>query len=80
MVFQSYALYPHMTVAQNMGFALKLKKVGKQEIATRVRRGPPRLLGPSRPTWTASPTRLSGGQRQRVAMGRAHRPRAGGVS
>ncbi len=45
MVFQNYALYPHMTVADNMGFALRMAKVGKQEIGERVRGGGP----PARP-------------------------------
>ncbi|MGH8900668.1 MAG: ABC transporter ATP-binding protein, partial [Egibacteraceae bacterium] len=67
MVFQSYALYPHMTVADNMGFALKLAKVGKDEIARRVKEAAETLglteyLG-------RKPKALSGGQRQRVAMG-----------
>jgi multiple sugar transport system ATP-binding protein len=69
MVFQSYALYPHMTVAQNMGFALKLKKVDKQEITTRVAEAA-RLLDLT-PYLDRRPNALSGGQRQRVAMGRA---------
>ncbi len=69
MVFQSYALYPHMTVAQNMGFALKLKKVAKQEIASRVAEAA-RLLDLT-PYLDRRPNALSGGQRQRVAMGRA---------
>ncbi|MFB9261645.1 ABC transporter ATP-binding protein [Bradyrhizobium erythrophlei] len=69
MVFQSYALYPHMTVADNMAFSLKLKRALKAEIATRVNRaaailGLEQLLG-------RYPRELSGGQRQRVAMGRA---------
>ncbi|GAB3502533.1 ABC transporter ATP-binding protein [Amycolatopsis cihanbeyliensis] len=69
MVFQSYALYPHMTVAENMGFALKLKRVNKSEVAKRVRHAAELL------DLTAyldrKPKALSGGQRQRVAMGRA---------
>jgi multiple sugar transport system ATP-binding protein len=69
MVFQSYALYPHMTVAQNMGFSLKLKGAPKPEIDAKVNRaaeilGLQSLLG-------RHPRQLSGGQRQRVAMGRA---------
>ncbi|CAN7710694.1 ABC transporter ATP-binding protein [Neorhizobium tomejilense] len=69
MVFQNYALYPHMTVEQNMGFALKLRRMPKTEIETRIRRaaeilGLGALLG-------RYPRQLSGGQRQRVAMGRA---------
>ncbi len=70
MVFQNYALYPHMTVYDNIGFALKLARVPKDEIDERVRSGGPHPR--ARPTTsTASPAQLSGGQRQRVAMGRA---------
>ncbi len=69
MVFQSYALYPHMTVAQNMGFALKLKGQDKATIDRRVREAADILaLGP---LLDRLPKQLSGGQRQRVAMGRA---------
>ncbi len=69
MVFQSYALYPHMTVAQNMGFALKLQGVPKAEIAARVEKAAAILnLGTMLERY---PRQLSGGQRQRVAMGRA---------
>ncbi|WP_312419353.1 sn-glycerol-3-phosphate ABC transporter ATP-binding protein UgpC [Shinella sp.] len=69
MVFQSYALYPHMTVAENMGFSLKLKKAPKSEIAEKVRRAAEILdLGKLLDRY---PKQLSGGQRQRVAMGRA---------
>ncbi|HTZ67093.1 MAG TPA: sn-glycerol-3-phosphate ABC transporter ATP-binding protein UgpC [Roseiarcus sp.] len=69
MVFQNYALYPHKTVAENMGFALKLRGAPKAEIEQRVRRAAEildvtTLLG-------RYPRQLSGGQRQRVAMGRA---------
>jgi multiple sugar transport system ATP-binding protein len=69
MVFQNYALYPHMTVFDNIGFALKLAKVPKREINERVRNVASLLeldqyLG-------SKPGQLSGGQRQRVAMGRA---------
>ncbi|MFM6974168.1 MAG: ABC transporter ATP-binding protein [Agromyces sp.] len=69
MVFQNYALYPHMTVAENMGFALKIAGVGKEERAARVLEAAKLLdledyLG-------RKPKALSGGQRQRVAMGRA---------
>ena len=69
MVFQSYALYPHMTVRENMGFALRLAKVPKDEITRRVDEAAKILdlteqLG-------RKPANLSGGQRQRVAMGRA---------
>jgi multiple sugar transport system ATP-binding protein len=69
MVFQSYALYPQMTVAQNIGFALKMKKMPKAEIERRVRDAAA-VLGLT--NWLdRKPTQLSGGQRQRVAMGRA---------
>jgi len=69
MVFQSYALYPQMNVAQNIGFALKMKKVPKAEIAKRVKSAA-NVLGIS--DWLdRKPSQLSGGQRQRVAMGRA---------
>ncbi len=69
MVFQSYALYPHMTVAENMGFALKLKKRDKAEIDRRVRDAAAILA--LEPYLDRLPKQLSGGQRQRVAMGRA---------
>ena len=69
MVFQSYALYPHMTVAENIGFHLKIKKVPKAEIATRVAEAA-RLLDLG-DYLDRKPAKLSGGQRQRVAMGRA---------
>ncbi|MBL8580838.1 MAG: sn-glycerol-3-phosphate ABC transporter ATP-binding protein UgpC [Rhizobiaceae bacterium] len=69
MVFQNYALYPHMTVADNMAFSLRLKGTPKAEIDTRVRRAAEILsLGPLLDRY---PRQLSGGQRQRVAMGRA---------
>ena len=69
MVFQNYGLYPHMTVARNMGFALKLSKVPKAEIAERVASAAEILdLGALLDRY---PRQLSGGQRQRVAMGRA---------
>lgn len=69
MVFQSYALYPHMTVAENMGFALKLQGMDTSAIEKRVREAADILaLGP---LLTRLPRQLSGGQRQRVAMGRA---------
>ncbi|HBI69073.1 MAG TPA: sugar ABC transporter ATP-binding protein, partial [Massilia sp.] len=69
MVFQSYALYPHMSVAENMGFALKLAKVPKSEIAERVGRAAEILqIGH---LLERKPKALSGGQRQRVAIGRA---------
>src|SRR3712207_4975497 len=69
MVFQNYALYPHMTVAENMGFALKMARVGKAEAAERVREAA-RLLDLEQ-YLDRRPKALSGGQRQRVAMGRA---------
>ncbi|HZH07261.1 MAG TPA: sn-glycerol-3-phosphate ABC transporter ATP-binding protein UgpC [Lautropia sp.] len=69
MVFQNYALYPHMTVYQNMSFALRLKKVAKDEIGRRVENAA-RILGISE-LLQRKPKQLSGGQRQRVAMGRA---------
>jgi len=69
MVFQSYALYPHMTVAENMGFALKLAKMPREEIAERVVRAAEILqIGH---LLERRPKALSGGQRQRVAIGRA---------
>ena len=69
MVFQSYALYPHMTVAENMGFALKMIGIGKAEIEAKVRAAAAvlRLEG----LLDRKPRQLSGGQRQRVAIGRA---------
>ncbi|GAA1384159.1 sn-glycerol-3-phosphate ABC transporter ATP-binding protein UgpC [Pseudonocardia kongjuensis] len=69
MVFQNYALYPHMTVADNMGFALKLQRVGRDEITRRVREAA--ALLDLVPYLDRKPKALSGGQRQRVAMGRA---------
>jgi multiple sugar transport system ATP-binding protein len=69
MVFQNYGLYPHMTVAQNIGFALKVAKTPKAEIRTRVLETA-RLLD-LEPYLDRRPKDLSGGQRQRVAMGRA---------
>jgi len=69
MVFQNYALYPHMSVFDNMGFGLKLQKVPKQEIVRRVRDAG-RILGLDE-LLNRKPKALSGGQRQRVAMGRA---------
>ena len=69
MVFQNYALYPHMTVADNIGFALKMRKMSKPEIAAKVKETAD-ILGLS--DWLdRKPGQLSGGQRQRVAMGRA---------
>ncbi len=69
MVFQSYALYPHMTVYDNIAFPLKLRKVPKQEIDQRVREVA-ELLGLTE-LLNRKPRELSGGQRQRVALGRA---------
>ncbi len=69
MVFQNYALYPHMTVAQNMGFSLRMKNAPKQETDTAVGRAA-QILGLS-DLLARYPRQLSGGQRQRVAMGRA---------
>ena len=69
MVFQNYALYPHMTVFDNIGFALKLAGVPKQEIDTRVRKAAAILE--LEKYLDRKPGQLSGGQRQRVAMGRA---------
>jgi multiple sugar transport system ATP-binding protein len=69
MVFQNYALYPHMTVRQNMAFALKLAKVPKAEIAQKVEEAA-RILDLTQHL-DRKPANLSGGQRQRVAMGRA---------
>ena len=69
MVFQTYALYPHMTVAENVGFGLKMNKVPKAEIARKVKEASDILkLGPY---LDRKPKALSGGQRQRVAIGRA---------
>jgi multiple sugar transport system ATP-binding protein len=69
MVFQNYALYPHLSVADNMGFGLKLRKTPKAEIAKRVDRAA-QILGLTE-LLQRKPRALSGGQRQRVAMGRA---------
>ena len=69
MVFQNYALYPHKTVRENMGFALKLRRAPKSEIEARVRRAAEIL--DLVPYLARYPRQLSGGQRQRVAMGRA---------
>ncbi len=69
MVFQSYALYPHLSVYDNIAFGLKLKKVPKEEIDNRVQEAA-RILG-LEPFLKRKPRALSGGQRQRVAMGRA---------
>lgn len=69
MVFQNYALYPHMTVFQNMAFGLKLKKVPQKEILQRVEEAA-KVVG-LEPYLKRKPGTLSGGQRQRVALGRA---------
>jgi multiple sugar transport system ATP-binding protein len=69
MVFQSYALYPHMTVEENLAFSLRLRKVPKQEVRERVRRAASILQ--IEEYLKRKPRALSGGQRQRVAMGRA---------
>src|SRR5436190_8921237 len=69
MVFQNYALYPHMTVAENMGFALKLAKVPQEEIDKKV--GDAAKTLDLEQHLDRKPSNLSGGQRQRVAMGRA---------
>ena len=69
MVFQSYALYPHMTVEQNLAFGLKLRKLPKREISERVHRAAKVLQ--IEEFLKRKPRALSGGQRQRVAMGRA---------
>ena len=69
MVFQNYALYPHMSAAKNMGFALKMRGLPKDEIDRRVREAA-RVLGLT-DSLQKKPRTLSGGQRQRVAMGRA---------
>jgi multiple sugar transport system ATP-binding protein len=69
MVFQNYALYPHMTVFDNIGFALKLARVPKPELDSRVRKAAEILE--LTPYLDRKPGQLSGGQRQRVAMGRA---------
>ncbi|MGV6873819.1 ABC transporter ATP-binding protein [Pseudochelatococcus sp. B33] len=69
MVFQNYALYPHMTVAENMGFSLRIKKTPKDEKNKRVNRAA-EILGLTQ-YLARYPRELSGGQRQRVAMGRA---------
>jgi multiple sugar transport system ATP-binding protein len=69
MVFQSYALYPHMSVGENMGFALKISRITKDEAQERVREAA-EVLGLTE-LLDRKPRELSGGQRQRVAMGRA---------
>src|SRR5579884_993065 len=76
MIFQNYALYPHMNVAENMGFGLKMRGVDRREVRRRVE-GAARVLGLEE-VLGKRPRHLSGGQRQRVAMGRAivREPRA----
>ena len=69
MVFQNYALYPHMSVYENMAFGLKLRKVPREEIARRVEEAA-EMLGIQQ-LLKRRPKELSGGQRQRVAVGRA---------
>ena len=69
MVFQSYALYPHMTVAENLGFSMKIAKRPQEEIDRRVKEAAAILH--IEPLLERRPSQLSGGQRQRVAMGRA---------
>src|ERR1700758_1249173 len=69
MVFQNYALYPHMTVEQNLAFGLQLRKTPKEETKRRVEEAA-KMLG-LEPYLRRKPAALSGGQRQRVAMGRA---------
>ena len=69
MVFQNYALYPHMTVVENMSFGLKLRHIPKQEIVQRVNEAA-EILGIKR-LFKRKPRELSGGERQRVAVGRA---------
>ena len=68
MVFQNYALYPHMSVYDNMAFGLKLRKIPKDEIDRRVKMH--KILGLEQ-YLDRKPKALSGGQRQRVALGRA---------
>ncbi len=68
-VFQNYALYPHMTVLENLSFGLKLRRVEASEISQRVKRTAG-MLG-IEPLFDRKPSQLSGGQRQRVALGRA---------
>ena len=77
MVFQSYALYPHMSVYDNLAFGLKLRRTPKREIDRRVQDAA-ELLGIGQ-LLTRKPKQLSGGQRQRVALGRGHRARAEGL-
>ena len=76
MVFQSYALYPHMTVAENIGYPLRVRKLGKDQIARQVRETATMLE--IEPLLARKPRELSGGERQRVALARAivRHPRA----
>jgi ABC-type sugar transport system ATPase subunit len=76
MVFQSYALYPHLTVRENLAFGLRMRRVAASEVAARIRRVA-EALG-IEPLLDRKPSQLSGGQRQRVALGRAivREPRA----
>jgi ABC-type sugar transport system ATPase subunit len=69
MVFQTYALYPHMTVQENLAFGLRMRGAGREVIQSRVE-GAARALG-LEPHMGRKPAQLSGGQRQRVALGRA---------
>ncbi len=78
MVFQSYALYPHMTVAENLAFSLKLAKVPPAEAQARIARASQRWNWA--PNWAGAPPSFQGGQRQRVGDGACHRARAAGVS
>jgi ABC-type sugar transport system ATPase subunit len=76
MVFQSYALYPHMTVAENIGYPLRVRKLGREQIARQVEQTAAMLeIGP---LLSRKPRELSGGERQRVALARAivRQPRA----
>jgi hypothetical protein len=77
MVFQSYALYPHMTVRDNMAFGLKLRKLPKADIEKRVKEAAGILS--LEKLLDRKPKELSGGQRQRVALGPGDRPGAGRV-
>ena len=70
MVFQNYALYPHMNVFDNMAYGLKIRRVPKDEIRQRVDKAAA-ILELTQDQLTRKPRQLSGGQRQRVAMGRA---------
>ena len=70
MVFQSYALYPHMTVRENMAFGLRMTGHPRPRSSRRSPKRAATSCSSSR-CWTASPRQLSGGQRQRVAIGRA---------